>query len=86
VPPENAHHFIATFGIVANVIAGIAGAVLTLRISAGLTIPAYAELGLAFGGAVLIAARRAASRAARHQEEFPGIRVLDPGQQRNRKA
>lgn len=63
VPPEQAHHLVATFGIVSSVIAGIAGAVLTLRIAAGLTGPAYAELALAFAGAVLIALRRGAIRA-----------------------
>jgi hypothetical protein len=73
VPPAQAHHFIATFGIVASVIAGIAGTVLTLRIAPGLTGPAYAELGLAFGAAVLIAVRRAASRSGRSRE-LPGTR------------
>jgi hypothetical protein len=63
VPPEQAHHLITTFGIVASVIAGISGTVLTLRVAAGLAGPAYAELGLAFAGAVLIALRRAVSRA-----------------------
>ena len=45
VPPQQAHHLITAFGIVSSVIAGIVGAVLTLRIAAGLTGPAYAEPG-----------------------------------------
>jgi hypothetical protein len=78
VPPEQAHHLITTFGIVAIVIAGIAGAVLTLRIAAGLTGPAYAELGLAFVAAAMITARRAVIRAVRPQE-LPETRARGPG-------
>jgi hypothetical protein len=65
VPPEHTHHLITTFGIVASVAAGVAGAVLTLRIAAGLSGPAYAELGLASGAALLIAIRRSGSRPTR---------------------
>jgi hypothetical protein len=57
VPPEQAHHLITTFGIVSIVIAGIVGSVLTLRIAAGLTVAAYAELGVALAAAALIAFR-----------------------------
>ena len=71
VPPEHAHHLITTFGIVSSVIAGIAGSVLTLRISAGLAGPAYAELGIALAAATLIAFRRAATLAGRPQA-LPG--------------
>jgi hypothetical protein len=78
VPPEQAHHLITTFGIVAAVIAGIAGTVLTLRISAQLAGPAYAELGLAFGATVLIAIRRAVIRAGRRLE-LPETRARGPG-------
>src|ERR1700722_15538357 len=63
VPPEQTPHLITTFSIVSSVVAGIAGAVLTLQIDAGLIGPAYAELALAFAGAVLIALRRGAIRA-----------------------
>jgi hypothetical protein len=73
VPPEQAHHLITTFGIVASVIAGIAGSVLTLRIAAGLTGPAYAELAAAIAAAALIAMRRAVTRVARPQG-LPGTR------------
>jgi len=78
VPPAQTHHFITTSGIVASVIAGIAGAVLTLRIAAGLTGPAYTELGVAFAAAVLIAIRREASRAARRHDP-PEARARGPG-------
>jgi hypothetical protein len=78
VPPEQAHHLITTFGIVSSVIAGIAGSVLTLRIAAGLTGPAYAEIGAALAATVLIAMRRAVTRAAsgtpRNQGADPGTR------------
>jgi hypothetical protein len=67
VPPEQAHHLITTFGIVSSVIAGIAGSVLTLRIAAGLTVAACAELGVALAAAALIASRRAVTRAGRPQ-------------------
>jgi hypothetical protein len=67
VPPEQAHHLITTFGIVSSVIAGIAGSVLTLRIAAGLTVAAYAELGVALAAAALISFRRAVTRAGRPQ-------------------
>ncbi len=78
VPPEQAHHLITTFGIVSSVAAGIAGTVLTLRIATGLTGPAYAELGLALGAAVLIAVRRTVSHTGRRQE-LPETRVREPG-------
>jgi hypothetical protein len=64
VPGDAAHHFITTAGIVGSVAAGIAGAVITLRISggvlalhvsSGLTILALAELALGLIGAVLVA-------------------------------
>jgi hypothetical protein len=55
VPPDEARHLIGAFGILACVTVGIAGAVLTLHISSGLTVLVLAELGLAFTGAVLIA-------------------------------
>jgi hypothetical protein len=67
VPPEQAHHLITTFGIVSSVVAGIAGAVLTLRIAAGLSGPAYAELGIACAAAVLITLRHLVIRAGKPQ-------------------
>jgi hypothetical protein len=73
VPPEQAHHLITTFGIVSSVTAGIAGSVLTLRIAAGLTMAAYAELGVALAAAALIAFRRTVTRAGRPQA-LPGAR------------
>lgn len=62
VPPDQAHHLITTFGVLGSAIAGIAGAVLTLRIASGLTAPAFAELALAVTSAVLIATRRRDSK------------------------
>ena len=55
VPAHEARHLVGAFGILACVTVGIAGAVLTLQISAGLTVLVLAELALAFTGAVLIA-------------------------------
>ena len=77
VPPEHTHHFITTFGTVASVVAGITGAVLTLRVAAGLSGPAYAELAIAFGAAVLIAVQRADRRSGRQQ--LPETRARGPG-------
>ena len=56
VPPGEARHLIAAFGILGCVITGTAGAVLTLRIDPGLTTLALAELVLALTSAILIAA------------------------------
>lgn len=55
VPPGEARHFIAAFGILGCVITGIAGAGLTLRGGSELITLALAELALAFAGALLIA-------------------------------
>lgn len=55
VPPGEARHLIAAFGILGSVITGISGAVLTLRIDPKLTTLALAELVLALVSAVLIA-------------------------------
>ena len=49
IPPDQAWYFILTFGILADVITGTAGAILTLRI-------ALAELILALAAALLTAA------------------------------
>jgi hypothetical protein len=62
VPPDQANHLISAFGALGSSTAGIAGAVLTLRINPGLTGPAYAELALALIAAALIAIRRPAPR------------------------
>lgn len=62
VLPGQAHDLVTTFGVLGSVIAGIAGAVLTLRRSPRLIAPAFAELALAGTSAVLIATRRAADR------------------------
>jgi hypothetical protein len=56
VPTARAHNLTA-FAVLGSVVAGVAGAVITLRIGAGLTGPAYAELALTFTAAVLIATR-----------------------------
>jgi hypothetical protein len=79
VPPGDTHHFITTFGIAGSVAAGIAGAVLTLRLASGvtalrvgsgLTVLALAELGLGLLGAVLIAVcSRWTDQAARSKPE-----------------
>ncbi len=62
VPPDQANHLISTFSALGSAIAGIAGAVLTLRINSSLTGPAYVELALALISAVLIARRHPAGR------------------------
>jgi hypothetical protein len=72
VPPGQAHHLITTFGVLGSVIAGIAGAVLTLHISAGLTAPVFAELAVAIASAVLIASRRIPARRAVRRREASG--------------
>jgi hypothetical protein len=92
VPPGETHHFITTFGIAGSVAAGIAGAVLTLRIAtgvlalrvgSGLTVLALAELGLGLLGAVLIAVcSRRTDQAATPKPEGPpaaGIGSAEPG-------
>jgi hypothetical protein len=56
IPPDQAWYFIMTFGILANVITGTAGAILTLRIAPRLTGVAMAELILALAATLLIAA------------------------------
>ena len=61
-PAGQAHHLITTCGVLGSVIAGITGAVLTLRASPRLLAPAFAELALAVTSATLIASQ--ASRAA----------------------
>jgi hypothetical protein len=58
--PSQAHDLVTAFGILGSVVAGIAGAVLTLRKSPGLIAPALAELALAGTSAALVA--RAADR------------------------
>ncbi|HEY2579084.1 MAG TPA: hypothetical protein VGI74_22480 [Streptosporangiaceae bacterium] len=55
VPPDQAHHFITTFGLLGSAASGIGGAVLTLHIAASLSGLALAELGLALLVALLIA-------------------------------
>jgi hypothetical protein len=62
VPPDQANHLISAFVALGNVTAGITGAVLTLRISPGLTGPAYAELAIALVAALLTAVRGQAGR------------------------
>lgn len=72
VPPGRAHHLITTLGVLGSVIAGIAGAVLTLHISSGLTAPAFAELALAVTSAVLITTGRTAARRDSRRQEISG--------------
>lgn len=72
VPPDQAHHLITTFGVLGSAIAGIAGAVLTLRIASGLIAPAFAELTLAVASAVLIATRRTTGRRDSKHREISG--------------
>jgi|SRR5579875_3542569 len=55
VPPEQAHHFITTSGIMGSVVTGISGAVLTLHVAPGLAGLALVELVLALAAALLIA-------------------------------
>lgn len=55
VPPEQAHHFITTFGVLGSVVTGITGAVLTLHVAPGLTGVALVEMVLALAAALLIA-------------------------------
>lgn len=57
VSPDQAHHLVTTFGLLASVVAGVGGAVLTLHVVHGTTgvVLAFAELALALVAAVLIA-------------------------------
>lgn len=69
VPPSETRYLITTFGILGSVVAGTVGAVLTLRISPGLTALALAELGLALAAAVFIAAcGRGLGKPAKEQD------------------
>jgi hypothetical protein len=56
VPPDQAHHLITTFGILASACTGIGGGVLTLSIVPSLTALALAELILSLVAMVLTAA------------------------------
>jgi hypothetical protein len=81
VLPGQAHDSITTFGILGSVVAGITGAVLTLRRSPDLIAPAFAELALAGTSAALIATRRAADRQASGARRSG--RHRPPGQRRH---
>lgn len=72
VLPDQVHHLITTVGVLGSVIAGITGALLTLRISSGLTAPALAELALAVAAAALIATRRTTARRGSGRQQIPG--------------
>ena len=79
VPPDQAHHLITTFGVLGVAGMGIAGAVLTLRISAGLSGAAFAELAVALVAMVLIVAcslgrarRQEQGRERSHVPSAPG--------------
>jgi hypothetical protein len=78
VPPDRAHHLITVIGVLGSVIAGITGAVLTLRISASLTAPALAELALAVTAAALIATRRTMARRGSGRRQIPGAPGVVP--------
>jgi hypothetical protein len=73
IPPDQAWYFILTFGILADVITGTAGAILTMRIAPGLTAVALAELILALAAALLTAAcgvaRERAGRTSNRRKE-----------------
>ncbi len=56
VPPDQAHYFITTLGMVGCAFAGIGGVALTLYIAPRSTVLPFAELAFAFTIAVLIAA------------------------------
>src|ERR1700734_1984232 len=68
VPPDQAHHFITTFGILGSAVTGTVGAVLTLHITPVLTGLSLAELMLALVAAALIAfgGRTSGSRPRGH--------------------
>lgn len=83
VPSVEARYFITAFGIAACVVAGIAGAILTLRIASavaalragdGIIVLALAELGLGLAGAALIAlcGRRRNQAGAVPADDGPG--------------
>ena len=78
---SRADDLVTAFGMLGSVVAGIAGAVLTLRRSSGLIAPALAELALA-GTSVALMARAADRRTARHQEISRAPRP--PGERRHR--
>ena len=83
VRPGRAHDSIITLGILGSVFVGIAGAVITLRRSPDLVVPAFAELALAGTSAVLIAARPAAGRRAAGGGRRKSVdRQRPPGRQR----
>jgi hypothetical protein len=71
--PDQARYFILTFGILADVITGTAGAILTLHIAPGLIAVALAELILALAAALLTAAcgvgRERARRMSNRRKE-----------------
>jgi uncharacterized membrane protein YeaQ/YmgE (transglycosylase-associated protein family) len=74
VPTDQVNHLVTTFGIAANIVTGIAGAVVTLRLAPGLTVIALAELALALTGAGLIAlcSRAYRRRPAGQPQDDPG--------------
>jgi hypothetical protein len=78
VPAGQVDRLITTFGIAGSIVAGAAGAVVTLRLGAGLTVIALAELVLALAGAVLIALCSCAHRHTRAE----GQSRDDPGEAR----
>jgi hypothetical protein len=74
-PSGQAHHLITTCGVLGSVVAGIAGAVLTLRASPRLLAPAFAELALAATSATLIARRAPRAAGAAAAGSSPGSRA-----------
>lgn len=69
VPSGHVDHLITTFGIAGSIVAGTAGAVVTLRLAPGLTVIALAELMLALAGAVLVALCSRAYRRTRTESQ-----------------
>ena len=68
VAPDQASYLIMTFGILASVVTGTAGAVLTLRIAPRLTGLALAELVLALAAALIIAVCRLSREQAPYRK------------------
>jgi hypothetical protein len=83
VPPDQAHHLITTFGIVASAFTGTGAAVLTLQIApAHSTMLAFGELIAGLAAGILVAAcslRQARRRRRRRRRRKPVRRANAPG-------
>jgi hypothetical protein len=80
VPPDQAHHLITTFGIVASAFTGTGAAVLTLQIAPRATMLAFDELIVGLATGILVAAcSLARTRRRRRRRRKPERRGNAPG-------